>query len=66
MTPNVYDTAEAADNCVQDAIMYGMGVMIMRMDQKLGLVFQHVPRDKYTEFIEALQWQRDENKGAIQ
>lgn len=44
------------EKAVMDAVMFGMGVMVVRNDPKDGLVFEYVPRENYTEFIEALQW----------
>lgn len=51
---------------VQDAIMYGMGVIVISNDARDGLAFRYVPREEYEQLVEALQWQKDDNKGAMQ
>lgn len=41
---------------VTDALIMGVGVMVIKNTADRGVVLEHVPVDKYLELSEALQW----------
>ena len=44
------------DKLMQNAMIYGTGVLVMQMDEKLGITTRIVPIKEYTELGEHLEW----------
>lgn len=62
-------TTEHTEDVVQavtDALIMGVGVMIVRNTPTRGVVLEHVPVDKYLELSDALQWAHQERGKAKQ
>lgn len=63
---NILDVSETTAKAVEDAIFFGVGVVVVRNHPERGIEFAHVARDQYEPLIEALRWQQNENKGKMQ
>ena len=50
------------DKLMQNAMIYGTGVLVMQMDEKLGITTRVVPIKEYTELGEALEWIQQNSK----
>ena len=57
---NAVNAPAVTERAVMDALMFGIGVVVVRNDQREGLVFEYVPRENYGEFVEALRWSVNE------
>jgi hypothetical protein len=44
------------DKLMQNAMIYGTGVLVMQMDEKMQLSTRIVPIKEYTELGENLKW----------
>jgi len=44
------------DKLMQNAMIYGTGVLVMQMDEKMQLSTRIVPIKEYTELGEHLKW----------
>jgi hypothetical protein len=52
------------DKLMQNAMLYGTGVLVMQMDEKLGISTRVVPIKEYTELGEHLKWTAQNTKAA--
>ena len=50
------------DKLMQNALLYGTGVLVMQMDEKLRLSTRVVPIEEYTELGEHLEWIQQNTK----
>jgi hypothetical protein len=50
------------DKLMQNAMIYGTGVLVMQMDEKLRLSTRIVPIEEYTELGEHLEWIQQNTK----
>lgn len=50
------------DKLMQNTLRYGTGVLLMQMDEKLGITTRVVPLKEYTELGEALEWIQQNSK----
>ena len=44
------------DKLMQNAMIYGTGVLVMQMDEKIRLSTRVIPIEEYTELGEHLKW----------
>lgn len=44
------------DKLMQNTMLYGMGVLVMQMDEKLGITTRVIPREEYMQTGEHLKW----------
>ena len=44
------------DKLMQNAMLYGTGVLVMQMDEKIRLSTRVIPIEEYTELGEHLKW----------
>lgn len=44
------------DKMMQNAVRYGIGVLVMQMDEKLGITTRVVPREEYAQTAEHLRF----------
>ena len=44
------------DKLMQNAVIYGTGVLVMSMDEKMQLSTRVVPIEEYTQLGEHLKW----------
>jgi hypothetical protein len=44
------------DKLMQNALLYGTGVLVMQMDEKMQFSTRVIPIEEYTEMGEALKW----------
>jgi hypothetical protein len=49
---------------MQHALLYGTGVLVMQMDEKMQFSTRVVPIEEYTEVGEHLQWIQQNTKAA--
>ena len=52
------------DKLMQNAMLYGTGVLVMHMDEKLQLSTRIIPIEEYTELGEHLEWIQQNTKAA--
>jgi hypothetical protein len=52
------------DKMMQHALLYGTGVLVMQMDEKLQFSTRVVPIEEYTELGEHLEWIQQNTKAA--
>lgn len=50
------------DKLMHNTLLYGTGVLLMQMDEKLGVTTRVVPIKEYTELGEALEWIQQNSK----
>jgi hypothetical protein len=50
------------DKLMHNTLLYGTGVLLMQMDEKLGITTRVVPLKEYTELGEALEWIQQNSK----
>ena len=50
------------DKLMHNTLLYGTGVLLMQMDEKLGITTRVVPIKEYTELGEALEWIQQNSK----
>jgi hypothetical protein len=50
------------DKMMQNALIYGTGVLVMQMDEKLHFSTRVIPIEEYTEMGEALKWIQQNTK----
>lgn len=50
------------DTLMQNAMLYGTGVLLMSMDEKMQLSTRVVPIEEYTELGEHLKWTQQNTK----
>lgn len=50
------------DKLMHSTLLYGTGVLLMQMDEKLGITTRVVPIKEYTELGEALEWIQKNSK----
>jgi hypothetical protein len=50
------------DKLMQNTLLYGTGVLLMQMDEKLGITTRVVPLKEYAELGEALEWIQKNSK----
>ena len=50
------------DKLMHNTLLYGTGVLLMQMDEKLGITTRIVPLKEYTELGEALEWIQQNSK----
>jgi hypothetical protein len=53
------------DKLMQNVLLYGTGVLVMQMDEKLGITTRVVPLKEYTELGEHLEWIQQNTKATI-
>jgi len=51
------------DKLMQNAMIYGTGVLVMQMDEKIQLSTRVIPIEEYTELGEHLKWVAQNTKG---
>lgn len=44
------------DKLMQNAMLYGTGVLLMTMDERLGITTRVVPREEYAQTGDQLNW----------
>jgi hypothetical protein len=44
------------DKLMQNAMLYGMGVLVVRMDDRLGILTRVIPREEYAQTAEHLRF----------
>ena len=50
------------DKLMQNTVLYGTGVLLMTMDEKMQLSTRVVPIEEYTELGEHLEWIQQNTK----
>lgn len=50
------------DKLLQNTLLYGVGVMVMQMDERMGISTRIVPIEEYTQLGEHLEWIQQNTK----
>ena len=50
------------DKMMQNALIYGTGVLVMQMDEKMQFSTRVIPIEEYTELGEHLKWIQQNTK----
>lgn len=50
------DADDDFDKLMQNAMLYGVGVLVMQMDEKMGISTRVIPREEYVQTAEHLKW----------
>ena len=44
------------DKLMQNAMLYGTGILLMTMDERMQFSMQVIPREEYAQTAERLRW----------